>query len=221
MPKKNHIKVKRGLLEPKHRLQMGNSVWLYLYILDKTNWDSGTIDEWRDADVAEDMERSARTIRQHRQTLENAGYIACRVSQHKQIIYVHNWSNPREKWNAKTAPKDEPTEDYNPFKKWMSMTGNLSGSHSEEIGGWVDDWNERIKEYPVGHHHKEYTGEQVVFMGMEVTDGARSPSMNYFKKVMKNWWSNGIGSPPPGMPRRKGNGKETDAAIMASLYGEK
>jgi len=53
MPRKRtFIKVRSGLLEPKHRRKMGSAVWLYLYILDRVNWDDGILHEWIDESVA-------------------------------------------------------------------------------------------------------------------------------------------------------------------------
>ena len=93
--KKTWIKIKRGLLEPKHRDKLGIRVWLYLYILDQADWDTGKVLEWRDAATADELDMQARTIRQHRQQLEEDGYITCEQGYHKQIITIHNYSNPR------------------------------------------------------------------------------------------------------------------------------
>ncbi len=93
--KKTWIKIKRGLLEPKHRDRLGIRIWLYFYILDQTDWDTGTVLEWRDGDAADDLQMPKRTIRQQRQQLETDGYITCKLAGNKQIITIHNYTNPR------------------------------------------------------------------------------------------------------------------------------
>ena len=93
--KKTWIKIKRGLLEPKHRECLGIRIWLYLYILDNTDWEIGQIREWRDKDAADEMEMPMRTLTQQRQKLIDDGYITCEVAGNKQIITIHNYTNPR------------------------------------------------------------------------------------------------------------------------------
>jgi hypothetical protein len=93
--KKTWIKIKRGLLEPKHRDRLGIRIWLYFYILDQADWDAGKVLEWRDGDAADDLQMPKRTIRQQRQQLETDGYITCKLAGNKQIITIHNYTNPR------------------------------------------------------------------------------------------------------------------------------
>ena len=93
--KKTWIKIKRGLLEPKHRDRIGIRIWLYFYILDIANWDAGKVFEWRDNDAAEDLDMPKRTIRQQRQQLESDDYITCELAGNKQIITINNYTNPR------------------------------------------------------------------------------------------------------------------------------
>jgi hypothetical protein len=45
--RKTWIKVKRGILEPKHIEKLGVAWYLYFYILDNADWDTGTIPEKR------------------------------------------------------------------------------------------------------------------------------------------------------------------------------
>jgi len=93
--KKTWIKIKRGLLEPKHRERLGIRIWLYVYILDNADWDTGQIREWRDKDAADEMQMPMRTLAQQRQQLAYDGYITCEVAGNKQIITIHNYTNPR------------------------------------------------------------------------------------------------------------------------------
>jgi hypothetical protein len=103
--KRTWITVKRGILEPKHRFALGELVWLFLYILDITNWEEGVIEEWLDRGVAEEMEMPLATLVDQRRKLQDKGYITCERKQHGIRIIVHNWTNPREytgkKYNEK------------------------------------------------------------------------------------------------------------------------
>lgn len=93
--KKTWIKVKRGLLQKKHRDALGVRVWLYFYMLDRANWDTGKITGWTDQDAADDNEMALRTVRDQRQDIEAAGYIACQqVGQH-QVITIFDYVSPR------------------------------------------------------------------------------------------------------------------------------
>ena len=94
--KKTWIKIKRGILQPKHREKLGVRLWLYLYILDRANWDDGRVYDWRDKDEARDFDMSWRTLQKQRQELENLGYITCVQHQNKQTIIINKWVNPRE-----------------------------------------------------------------------------------------------------------------------------
>ena len=96
MSKKNWIMVKRGLSEdPKHREAMGNRIWLYLHIIDRCDWDTGIVYDWRDEDEAEDMGLNPRTLERQRQELAELGYIECKQRKQGQDIAVYNWINPR------------------------------------------------------------------------------------------------------------------------------
>lgn len=97
MAKKHWIYVKRGLTEsPHHRNQIGNRIWLYLHILDRADWETGIVSDWRDKDEAADMGMQHRTLQQQRQELADLGYITCQQTLHGQNLIVHNWINPRD-----------------------------------------------------------------------------------------------------------------------------
>ena len=90
------ITVKRGLLEPKHREKIGQAFWLYLYILDRANWEQGAVLEWIDKNAAEELEMELNTLRSYRRRLMDEGYIRVEKKQHHQKLYINNWTNPRE-----------------------------------------------------------------------------------------------------------------------------
>lgn len=95
--KKQWISVKCGLSrDPKHRQAMGESIWLFLHMLDSASWDDGICHEWKDEAAAEEMGMPVRTLREHRRKLDELGYITCNQKQYNQDIVIHNWTNPRE-----------------------------------------------------------------------------------------------------------------------------
>lgn len=97
MSKKNWIMIKRGLSEdPIHREKMGIRIWLFMHIIDRVDWNTGRVFDWRDKDEAADMGMSWRTLQGQRQELESLGYITCIQKQDSQEIIIHQWVNPRD-----------------------------------------------------------------------------------------------------------------------------
>ena len=119
MARKTWIKVRRGLIDPKHKVAMGNRIWLYLYMLDRADWSTGEIHKWRDRDAEDDMGIPRRTVQDQRQDLVKAGYISCRQSHQSIVIKINKWSDPRpsEKEVVKTVGTEisVPTEIYDEF----------------------------------------------------------------------------------------------------------
>ena len=121
--KRTWITVKRGILEPKHRFALGELIYLFMFILDKTNWESGVIEDWLDQGVAEEMEMPLSTVRYQRRKLERLGYISTEQKQHGIRVIVHNWTNPKEytgkKYNVKSIsdnPSDNPSDNEQALK---------------------------------------------------------------------------------------------------------
>ena len=96
MAKKTWIKIKRGILEPKHRRKLGAAWFLYFYMLDKTNWDDGVIYDWKDDAASQELEIPLATLRDHRRKLEDELYIQTTQKQYCLEIAIINWTNPRE-----------------------------------------------------------------------------------------------------------------------------
>ncbi len=97
MAKKHWIYVKRGLSEdPKHRKAMGIRIWLFMHMLDRADWETGRVTDWKDKDEADDMDLPWRTLQEQRQELEQLGYITCVKKLHGQDIIIHNWLNPKD-----------------------------------------------------------------------------------------------------------------------------
>jgi len=95
MAKKTWIKVKRGILEPRHIDKLGAAWYLYFYMLDNADWDTGSIKEWKDQYAADDLCKPLGLIREHRKKLESEKYISRQQNRHSQTIIIKNWTNPR------------------------------------------------------------------------------------------------------------------------------
>jgi hypothetical protein len=96
MSKKTWVSIKRGLItDPKHREEMAECVWLFLYMIDNVSWETGIIEDWHDQTAADDMRLECRALRRLRQKLGNLEYITCEQKQHGQRITIHLWVNPR------------------------------------------------------------------------------------------------------------------------------
>jgi len=96
--KKTFIKIKRGLLAPKHRVAIREAVWLFMEMIDRADWETGIIYDWKDSDAAEKLGLSLPSVRQQRKKLEGR-YIEVFQKQHSLQIRVLNWDDPKEKWN--------------------------------------------------------------------------------------------------------------------------
>ncbi len=108
--KKTWIKIKRGLLKPEHRERLGIRIWLYMYMLDKVDWETGKIYGWKDKDEAEDFGMPWRTLQKQRQEIEEADYITCVKRKYTQEIIIHKWTNPREYTGEEYNQEDESTQ---------------------------------------------------------------------------------------------------------------
>jgi len=170
MAKKTFLKVKRGLITPKHRIAMESSVWLFLYILDRTDWDNGTVADWRDADAAEALGMSIPGIRKYRRRLEDTGYIASRQGLHCQVIYVNNWSNPKNDWNGNgDMPKQS-----NVFKHYQDNIAMLTPMMADEL-------KDAEKEY----------GEEWIIEAINLAVKANVRKWSYVKAILERWAKEG------------------------------
>lgn len=95
MAKKTWIKLKRGLLSRQHRATMSECIWLYLFLLDTCDWESGIVFAYTDRDASEQLAIPLETIRKQRRRLEKEEYISCDYKGQYQNITIHKWTNPR------------------------------------------------------------------------------------------------------------------------------
>lgn len=130
--KKQWISVKCGLSrDPKHRQSMGESVWLFLHILDIASWDDGMVHDWKDEAAAEEMGMPVRTLREHRRKLDELGYISCIQKQYTQDIVIHNWTNPRE-YNGQVYNQKQGYSETETSKDTQGYTqGYIQGSRKD------------------------------------------------------------------------------------------
>jgi hypothetical protein len=114
--RKTWVKVKRGLLlDPKHRMALGNRIWLYLYMLDKADWDTGKVIQWIDRAAADDMQMPLSTVRTQRREIEEAGYISCHQNKRSQTITIIKWVNPRE-YSGTVYNLEDGDQEYEPLE---------------------------------------------------------------------------------------------------------
>jgi len=133
MAKKNWIFVKRGLSEdPKHRERIGECVWLFLHMIDRSDWETGIVYDWRDKDEASEMAMPLPTMRHQRQKLQELGYITCKQGVHKQDIVIHNWNNPRDYSGKVSNPKSELLNDDNHGDNGLLPYGDNHGDNHDD-----------------------------------------------------------------------------------------
>jgi hypothetical protein len=156
--RKTWVKVKRGLLlDPKHRMALGNRIWLYLYMLDKADWDTGKVIQWVDRAAADDMQMPLSTVRTQRREIEEAGYISCHQNKRSQTITIIKWVNPRE-YSGTVYNFEDGDQEYEPLededepdeikgdnkgdnKGVNKGDQNLTPLHINHISHITDQWN--------------------------------------------------------------------------------
>ncbi|MDY6867011.1 MAG: hypothetical protein SVT56_03780 [Chloroflexota bacterium] len=139
MARKTWIKIKRGFIkDPKHRVALGNSVWLYLYMLDMADWDTGKVVEWRDSAAADELQMPARTVRYQRQKIEEAGYITCHQEFQRQSIKINRWIDPRD-MNDRSLNSIDGDNNLTPSDthddSFLSPSGLHGDNHGDNHGG--------------------------------------------------------------------------------------
>ena len=95
MGKRNWIKVRNGLLDQKHVSALGFCpLYLYLYMLNNVDWDTGMIPGWSDGVVAQELGVKVWQVKEYRWRLRDTGYIKCQRILHGQDISINNWQTP-------------------------------------------------------------------------------------------------------------------------------
>jgi len=127
MARKTWVKLKRGLLiDPKHRMALGNRIWLYMYMLDIADWDTGKVIEWRDKAAADELQMPLTTVRTQRRQIEEEGYISCHQHSDHQTITIKKWVNPRE-YSGQVYNAEGSVEEYAPLEDALKTEGEYEG----------------------------------------------------------------------------------------------
>lgn len=168
MAKKTWIAVKVGLAnDPKHERQMGKAIYLFLYMLDICDWETGTITGWVDANAASDRECHIQTVRKHRKALTESGYISARQGGPSGMkIVIHKYINPRSysgkvlNSDIKSAPSDNANSDTNSDTNSIEdrLTPSIDSKIKEQYQG--DDMKAAFDAIAEGSFniHPGYTG---------------------------------------------------------------
>ena len=82
-------------MQPEHRTKMGIRVWLYMFIIDQADWETGQVLDWKDQAAADELGMPLPTLRQQRQELESLRYIDCFQEGNHQRIVIKKWIDPR------------------------------------------------------------------------------------------------------------------------------
>jgi hypothetical protein len=162
--KKTWIKIKRGLLKPEHRRKLGVKVWLYMYMLDKVEWETGIIEGWKDKDEAEDFGMPWRTLQKQRQEIEEDGYISCIKRKYSQDIVIHKWVNPREYGGEEYNTDKESTQ----LRVHSRDNGNESTHEStrqplSKVG--TPTFNPQITNHKGGINNNKYNKDDIAKLG--------------------------------------------------------
>lgn len=114
MSAKTWVKMKRGIFrDPKHRQQMGDSIWLFGWLIDVADWETGVVSPYKDEETAAEMGVTVTWVRKHRRRLTSLGYIECtRHGPQGMNIKIAKWVNPKQ-GEAKPAPKITKKSDQN------------------------------------------------------------------------------------------------------------
>jgi hypothetical protein len=162
--KKQWISVKCGLSrDPKHRQAMGESIWLFLHILDCASWDDGIVHDWKDEAEAEEMGMPVRTLREHRRKLDELGYIDCKQKQYTQDIIIRNWTNPRE-YSGKVYNKPQSDTESEASNPQGYIQGYIQGNR-KDVTPTLESKNQITKEKPDILDGMLYYGKQAIDSG--------------------------------------------------------
>jgi len=184
--RKSWVKVKRGLLQPKHRIRLGVRIWLYLHILDRADWETGRVLEWRDADEAIDLDMPVNTLRKQRAKLEEDGYISSVRGQYHQEIIVHRWLDPR-KYDGKEL---NPESIQNQLL--CEMSESLSESPSESPLDYTADDHPSIRSHITNHISDSSSTTTPIDKNSGIFKAAVSLAESLAKDNPQNWAFKGL-----------------------------
>ena len=170
--RKTWIKVKRGLLEPKHVSRLGPRYPYYLHLLDIADWEEGAVLFYRDQDSADDLGIPISTIRKQRRKLEEDGYIVCIQSKDHQKIIINNWTNPRE-YSGEVY--NESDQKYPPLKSEDIVKGDHKGDHKGNATMDTPSSNSQFTD----HKADDIKNDPAYFMLQQQEKSKKNPESQY------------------------------------------
>lgn len=94
--KRTWVKVRIGLFkDPKHRIALGSKVFLFLYMLDHADWQTGKLFGWKDKTASEYLSMPISTVTNQRQALISLHYITCKQNRYSIDLSISKWKNPK------------------------------------------------------------------------------------------------------------------------------
>jgi len=95
----------QGIADKKHIGRMGNSIWLYLYLLCNADRKTGMVYRKRET-IAKDMGLPLKNVQRYLRRLREGGYIKTDRRQYSLLISITNWRPlPNFKTNQKKVKK--------------------------------------------------------------------------------------------------------------------
>ncbi len=201
MARKTWIKLKRGILDPKHREAIGIRIWLYLYILDKANWEEGAVITWRDQDAAEELEMPIYTIREQRRQLEASGYVKTEHRSDHLRLTVSKWVNPREYSGQVYNPPHVAVPDEPKSGESSPLSTEGGGGQSGDQGGGQSG-DQGGQSSPPSYKESQVTGHrtQDTRRNSSVSPSPISPDAGKISLSPEDLWDKAIRSLKTSLP---------------------
>lgn len=83
-----------GIQTKEHREKMGQTIWLFMDLVQHANWKLGIVEKFKDKDAAARLGLPLQTIRNWRYQLRDKGYITCLPGHQSSRIVIHRWRDP-------------------------------------------------------------------------------------------------------------------------------
>lgn len=192
--RKTWIKVKRGMLEPKHRIKLGIRVWLYLHILDRADWETGIVLDWVDESEAAVLALPLNTMRRQRQRLEKDGYISAEKGQYSQRITIHNWTDPRKydgieinQSTQESTPSDKAQSTQPRSAQLKPLSESASESPSESASDYTAHSDPSLDSHNTNHKpQKKKTSDRPAAVELCKRIIFRYPHKSLWKTIDRN-----------------------------------
>lgn len=193
MSSKPFVKINAGLIDPRHVELMGKAIWLYLFLHNRASWDTGIVYDYNDADARLALGITDRTARAWRCQLVDGGYIKTRRKKHGLDISISKYTNPNPQ--ADQAPKNDGWAKV--IKAWEGIRVFVTPIEVEALEAELKDITKHLAGLPKAHPDAKLDPHDFLAQAIKHTGlNARSPGMNYLKKVVDGWMRAGVGKNP-------------------------